>query len=143
MVATQDYTWEQGDDLIIEIVYKVNDVAVDLTAGEGFSVRMDIAPLLNNVPQAPVFSFNSDDFDGGGLDVVGAADNEVVFPSTPGTIHVVVPRGLTLGAGAIASELSSTNVFGYDLFLRDKGLDTQKKLVKGQITVNRSITQWA
>ena len=143
MVATQDYTWEQGDDLIIEIIYKINDQPVDLVTEPGYAVRMDIAPSAGvGSSPAPIFSFNSEDFDGNGLDQEGVDDNEVVFPAETGAIHIVIPRSLTLPGGVVAEALSTTNTFAYDLFLRDKGLNKQKKLLQGKITVNRSITKW-
>ena len=154
MVAQQDHTWEQGEDLIIEIVYTVTEgdthTPVPLDA-ENFAVRMDIAPLSGATPGKPVFSFNSDDFDsddlnGDPLDTTGTADNEVTFPSDlPGTIHIVVPRSLTLPGEVIGDALGTSNTYGYDLFVRDKtqgANGTQKKLLKGKITVNPSITHW-
>jgi hypothetical protein len=142
MVATQDHTWEQGEDLIVEIVYTVDEVPVDLTTG-GFSVRMDIAPLSGSTPGAPVFSFNSDDL-GDPLDTTGTADNEVTFPpDSPGTIHIVVPRSLTLPGGVIGDALGTSNTYGYDLFIRNNSDNTQRKLLKGKIVVNPSITHWA
>lgn len=144
MVAIQDHTWEQGEDLIVEIVYTVDEEPVDLTTGR-YSVRMDIAPLSGAIPRAPVFSFNSDDFDGT-LDTTGETDNEATFPSDlPGTIHIVVPRSLTLPGEVIGDALGTSNTYGYDLFVRDKtqgANGTQKKLLKGKITVNPSITHW-
>lgn len=142
MVPTQDHTWEQGEDLIVEIVYTVGEDPVDLTTGT-FSVRMDIAPLSGTTPGAPVFSFNSDDFDGT-LDKTGETDNEATFPpDLPGTIHIVVPRSLTLPGGVIGDALGTSNTYGYDLFIRDKDANTQRKLLKGKIVVNPSITHWA
>ena len=138
MVAVQDYTWEQGDDLIIEIVYKINDVPVDLS---NHSVRMDIAPVTGATVGSPVWSFNSEDLSGSPLDTEGIADNEAVLDAQ-GNIHIRVPRDLTL-TGVIGAALPTTTTYAYDLFLRDKGANTQKKLLRGNITVNRSITHWA
>ena len=141
MIGTQDYTWEQGDDLIIALVYKVNDVAQDLTTG--YSVRMDIAPLAGTTVGQPVFAFNSNDIDSP-LDTAGLADNEVTFPpETPGAIHIRVPRSLTLPGGAVEAALTTTNTFSYDIFLRMEGPNTQKKILQGKILVNRSVTLWA
>lgn len=144
MVAIQDHTWEQGEDLIIEIVYTVTEgdtqIPVPLDT-ETFAVRMDIAQIskLNE----PVYSFNSDDLSDSNLDSDGEDDNEIIFPSErPGTIHIEVPRQLTLPGGVIGDELSSSKVYGYDLFIRNKFEDVQRKLLKGKIVVNTSITHW-
>lgn len=136
MVATQDYTWEQGEDLILEIIYQIDGQPVDLT---GYSVRMDLAPKGS---QAAVFTFNSDDLDDP-LDAEGTADNEAVL-TTDGRIHIHVPRALTLAGGVIGDLLPTTPEYNYDLFLRTPSPNnTQKKLLQGKILVRSSITRWS
>lgn len=138
------YVWEQGEDLIIEVIYKVNDVAVEMTM-ESHAVRMDIAPKpAPPVPTGPpIFSFNSDDLDDSPLDEEGPDDNEVTFPeSKPGAIHIKVPRALTLPGGAIGESLETTRAYEYDLFIRDKISNLNRKLLRGTITINPSVTHW-
>jgi len=139
MVATHDMTWEQGEDLTMNLVYKENNATVDLT---GYEVRMDIAPVQGG----PIVSLNSVDFtgtaeDGTPLDATGATDNEATLDAQ-GNIRIVVSRALTLPDGAVGKRLAASNQFVYDLFIRDKETGLQRKLLKGRITVNRSVTLW-
>lgn len=136
MVATHDYIWEQGEDLIIEILYKINDEPVDLT---GHSVRMDIAPRQSNLNMAPVFSFNSDDIEDPFNPELHPDSEATLNPD--GKIHIAVPRSLTLPGGVVGDALSRHTEYGYDLFLRTPN-DTQKKLLQGRIHVRKSVTQW-
>lgn len=133
-----NYIWEQGEDLILNVKYLVETVPQDMTA---YDVRMDIAKLENNIPSASIFAFNSTDIPNEPLDAVGTSDNEITTDIN-GNINIVVSRALTLGAGVIAASLPQTNTFIYDIFIRKISTNTQKKLLSGTITVNRSITQW-
>lgn len=142
MAETQNYTWEQGDDSEVELVYKEKADAdspatpVNLTS---YSVRMDIAKQSDSVR---VWTFNSSDNAGTSpIDEVGPADNEVTLGSD-GTISIIVPRSLTLPGGAIhAAVQSGTLVFKYDVFLRTPA-GKQKKVLQGTITINPSVTLW-
>ena len=143
MVAIQNYTWGQGEDLQISLVYKSGpigeEVPVDLTS---YSLRMDIAG-----PDGRVLSVLNDD---------AIADTD---PNTPGnqgdtTYEVVMNQG---GDGGILISLSraltlpggifyryiQTGVedFQYDIFLRN-GANKQIKLIQGTISIEKSITQW-
>lgn len=128
-VPTQDHIWEQSEDLIVEIVYKHGEDGVPLDEAT-HAVRMDIADKDGNV----VFSFNS----AGGA-APGDDDDEVTFPSdTPGLIHIKVPRSVTLSPDVSPSQ----GPYQYDLFIRNINEDTQRKLLKGKIIVNPSVTLW-
>lgn len=133
-VPTQDHIWEQSEDLIVEIVYKHGEDGVPLDEAT-HAVRMDIADKDGNV----VFSFNSADLDDTELDEPGEHDNEVTFPTdTPGLIHIKVPRSVTLSPDVSPSQ----GPYQYDLFIRNINEDTQRKLLKGKIIVNPSVTLW-
>lgn len=135
--AKHDFTWHQGEDLVIDITYQLNGTPVDLT---GHTVRMDIAAPGST---APIFSFNSADFNDPALDTTGTADNEATVNAS-GNIHIVVPRSLTLPGGAVGQLISGQNpvkTFNYDLFVRTPQ-NTQKKLLMGNITVEKSVTRW-
>lgn len=136
-VPIQNYVWQQGEDLVISLVYKEGqtdaEVPVDLT---GYKLRMDICDS-----NGPLFSFNSDDFTDGTLDNIGAADNEAVL-GVDGSINISVPRSLTLAGGAVFNAMSTTPLFNYDIFLRDPQ-DKQHPILRGTITVEKSYTLWA
>lgn len=89
-----------------------------------------------------VWTFNSDDLVGEPeADSPGNEDNEATL-NADGLIYIVVPRSLSLASGAIFEEMTVGNlVFDYDVFLR-KPNNTQKKILKGTITINPSVTKW-
>lgn len=138
-VANYNWTWEQGDDLVMSMVYREGplgaETPVDLS---GYSLRMDVV-----FGGSRVFTFNSDDIDETGVDVVGPADNEATL-GADGSIVIKVPRSLTLPpSGAVYSIMTTSGVLvmDYDIFLRDpSGL--QHKFMKGTISVNPSVTLW-
>ncbi len=143
MASTYDYTWEQGDDLTISLVYKTGPegatVPVDLT---GYKFRMDITAtdgkvltVLNDEAIA-----DTDPFISG-----SQADNtfEVTMDSV-GNIAIVLSRALTLPNGAFYPYLNANpnqKIFSYDMFIRS-GAGVQKKILGGSITINKSITMW-
>lgn len=141
-VPTHDYTWEQGTDLDINLIYKEgpagSETPVDLTVA-GTEVRMDIA-----LDGQRLYTFNSAaiaDIDGSGPGTTGDTDLEAVL-GADGSINIAVPRSLTLGTGPIAAQMSSGKyVFDYDLLLR-KSTGKQMKILSGKITVNKSVTLW-
>lgn len=142
MAATYNYTWDQGEDLEISLVYKEgpagSPTAVNLT---NYQVRMDIRSV--SVAGSRTWTFNSSDISGEPLaDSVGVSDNEIVLGSD-GSIKITVPRSLTLPGGSIYPLLENANsaMFVYDVFLRN-GSNKQKKIMTGAITVNRSVTLW-
>lgn len=142
MTATHDVVWEQGEDFMMHLVYKENDTPVDLT---DYEVRMDIAPATP-ANALPILSLNSADFTGTGegdvpLDAEGGGDNEVTT-DTEGNIFITVGRNVTLPTGIIGTRLNIGTKFVYDIFVRDTTTNRQKKLAKGGITVNRSVTLW-
>lgn len=139
MVAVQNWTWQEGEDLTMSLVYNEGPVGseapVNLT---GYSLRMDVVK-----DGVRVFTFNSDDIAEAGVDVVGPADNEATL-GADGTINIVVPRSLTLPGGAVAALYVGNDeslLLNYDIFLRNtSGL--QSKILRGTITVERSYTLW-
>lgn len=138
VVPTYNYTWGQGEDLTINLIYKSGppgaEAPVDLT---GYALRMDVASDAGRK-----FTFNSDDIADEAVDVVGPGDNEAVL-GTDGSIAITVPRSLTLPGGAVYDDIvAENNVFFYDIFLRDTS-GKQKKILRGQITVEPSYTLWA
>lgn len=141
MVDTKDYTWESGDDGEVAMIYKTKAtdadplLPVDLT---GYSLRMDIATQTGDW----VWTFNSEDIVvTPSVDSPGIADNEAQL-SPNGLIFIVVPRVLTLPGGKISDQINLGNLaFNYDVFLRSP-LDKQKKILKGVITINSSVTKW-
>ena len=139
---TKNYTWGQGEDLTIDIIYKEGPVEsatpVDLA---NYSLRMDIVENGTRL-----FTFNSEDIvpSDPAVDQTGAADNEAVlnYGGELGAIHIVIPRHITLPGGELFTSLASNNVFDYDIFLRNDISDTQAKILRGQITVEPSHTLW-
>lgn len=144
MASIYNYTWDQGADLVLTMVYKVGPdaasaEAVDLT---GYSVRMDIRK--DTIDGTRVWTFNSADIAGDvAVDVTGPADNEATL-GADGTITINVPRALTLPpSGAVYTQLvAGSNTFAYDVFLRNAA-NKQSKIMEGTITVVKSATLWA
>lgn len=139
---TKNYTWGQGEDLTIDILYKEGPVEsavpVDLT---DYSLRMDIVE-----DGIRLFTFNSEDIvpSDPAVDDTGVADNEAVLNhnGVEGAIHIVVPRHITLPDGELFPSLATNNIFDYDIFLRNDVSNTQTKILRGQITVEPSYTLW-
>lgn len=140
MVAKQDYVIEQGEDLVIDITYQQQSptwqpgdpeinkfLPVDLT---GWNVRMDIVTEDGTA----VDTFNNEDSD-------PTTDDEITL-GADGKLSITIPRSLTLSPGRMFQAMETgVNKFKYDMFLRNPD-GKQKKLLQGNITVNRSITLW-
>lgn len=126
--------WNQGEDLYFVVTYMEDDVPVDLT---GWSARMDLvrSGTPTGSPAVSLYTFNTDDED-------PATEDEITLGSD-GTITINVPRSLTLDEGALAADLATaaSAKYKYDLFVRDLQ-DRQRKILDGEITVNRSVTKW-
>ena len=143
-------TWQQGDDLTFSLVYREgtsgSEMPVDLT---GYSVRMDIV-----AGSIRIFTFNSATVVD--VDPIEAGDQEDAeldaTVGVDGSIKFHVPRALTLPGGEIYTRMNmATPVFlyNYDVFLRnDSGTagaipqGSQKKILTGTITVEKSYTLW-
>lgn len=135
MTAQYDFTWEQGEDIEINVTYKQGTpaVAVDLT---GYNVRMDIRDSSDN----RLYTLNSADIvEVPSVDNTGASDNEATLNSS-GLISITIPRSATIGSGALVATLGQT--LKYDIFLRSPS-NKQKKILKGEAVVNPSVTRWA
>ena len=144
MTATQNFEWAQGEDKVISLVYKSGPVGaavpVDLTL---YAFRMDIV-----APDGKVLKVLNDkaitDTD---PDQAGNQSDEAPFEVTlsdQGEITITLSRSLTLPGGAFYPYLTANpNVvtFQYDIFLRD-GAGSQKKILAGNITIERSVTKW-
>lgn len=137
-VAVYNWTWQQGADLVMSLVYKEgptgSETPVNLT---GYSVRMDLV-----YAGARIFTFNSDDIAEAGVDETGATDNEATL-GTDGTINIVVPRDITLPTGEVYAimALTGNTVINYDIFLRNPA-GKQWKILRGTVVVEPSYTLW-
>lgn len=143
MAAVHNYTWAQGEDLVLSMLYKQGpvgaEVPVDLT---GYKLRMDIVSAGTRR-----FTFNSEAIPD--VDPIAAGDQpdaatEAVL-GADGSINITIPRTLTLPGGELWDDINSPTpvlTFDYDVFLRDPS-NKQKKILKGQITVEKSVTLWA
>lgn len=143
MAANYDYTWQQGEDLTVSLIYKSGpegaEVPVDLTL---YSLRMDIA-----APTGKVLTVLNDeaiaDTDPFTVGNQGDTNYEVTLGSA-GQVNITLGRALTLPPNVIHSYINANpaiNTFSYDIFLRDTG-GKQKKILYGTITVEKSVTKW-
>lgn len=148
MAATHNYTWNQGEDLLIALVYKSGPVGssepVDLNL---YSFRMDIVgpdgrvlSVANDqtITDADPY-MTGDQTDSGPFEVELNADDVI------GSIRIDLARSLTLPGGVFYKYINANppiRVFSYDMFLRDNN-GKQKKLMQGTITIERSVTHWA
>lgn len=140
-----DVTWQQGEDLVISMVYKegvteATTVPVNLS---GFSVRMDV----RNDAGLKLYTFNSHSLQD--WDPLTAGDQpdpttEAILNES-GEIKITVSRALTLPpTGPFYQQLASPtpkSVFDYDIFLRNTQ-NLQTKILRGKITLEKSVTLW-
>lgn len=143
MAARYDYTWHQGEDFVISLVYKAgaagSEAEVNLSA---YSLRMDIA-----APNGNVLTVLNDKTvaDADPYTVGNQADTsyEVVL-GTAGQISITLARSLTLPGGAFERYISANPAqtsFSYDIFLRDPA-GKQTKILYGTLSLNKSVTKW-
>lgn len=128
-----NYTWDQGQDGNISIVYSEGTVGSMVSPSlTGYKLRMDIC----DGDGVKLATINSDDAD--------ALTADEVILGTAGQITVTVPRGFTLPGGELyAALVAGNNVFYYDVFLRNGASPPrQQKILRGQITVDKSYTIW-
>lgn len=151
MTQEAKFSWVQGEDLTIELIYKEgstaeNAVAVDLS--NGFSLRMDIVDGL----AGRLYTFNSDailDVDEGADGTQPDADTEVTFGNgTAGSPNIVieVPRQLALPGGPLSYLLDESHpvaVVYCDIFLRNTASDKQARILKAVISLEKSNTLWS
>lgn len=143
MAASIDYTWEQGDDLTISLVYKTGPegatTTVDLT---GYKFRMDIV-----APDGKVMTVLNDEAIADTDPYIAGSQADNAFEVTmdaSGNIVISLARTLTLPGGAFYDYITANpnqNVFTYDMFLRS-GANKQNKILEGSITINKSVTMW-
>jgi len=124
VVPTYNFTWQQGEDAVINLTYKVNGTPVDLT---GYSLRMDVVGA-NQVS----YTFNTQDQDPETVD-------EVILGSD-GSINIELPRSVTLPNGPLFNAVGQA--LEYDVFLRTPA-NKQSKILKGTVTIEASKTLWA
>lgn len=150
MAQTQNFTWDQGADLLVALNYKEGTTVetaalVDLTSG--YSVRMD---LVVPTTKERLYTFNSED-----IADVDPTDDPTITPDTnkegvltsgldgKGNVQISVPRSLTLPGGMVYDQfVLGTKVFNYDIFLRNTVTDKQVKILTGTVTVSESWTLW-
>lgn len=148
MATTYNYEWNQGEDLLIALVYKSGPVGssepVDLNL---YSFRMDIVG-----PDGAVLTV-ANDKEISDVDPYVTGDQTDTSPyevnlnagDVIGSIRIDLSRGLTLPGGPFYKYINANppvRVFSYDMFLRDNN-GKQKKLMQGTITIERSVTHWA
>lgn len=129
-VPSYNLVWQQGEDGEISIVYKVNDIAVDLT---GYSLRMDIKVGGSGTI---LLTLNSADADAGGETTSG----DEVLLNNLGEIYIVIPRSASLNGGPLFNHIDTA--LTYDMFLRDT-FNKQRKILQGTITIQKSVTLWS
>lgn len=151
MAQTKAFVWDQGADLLVQMIYKEGAtaetaVAVDLSSN--YAVRMDIV-----VPSTKerIYTFNSEELADVDPLTTGAQPDSVVegvlssgASGTP-NISITVPRSLTLPGGSVYEKFTGTppvGVYNYDVFLRNTSSDKQSKILQGTITINESYTLW-
>ena len=117
------------------LVYKEGDPAVPVDLSTDYSVRMDVRNSDNTL----LFTFNSEDIATASTDNPGSADNEGVL-GDEGEILILVPRSASLPGGALVNDVGET--LSYDLFLRNDVTNRQKKILKGTIKIEGSVTLW-
>lgn len=150
MAQTANFTWGQGEDLTIALIYKEgtagSEAVIDLSSG--YNLRMDIV-----VPSTKerVTTFNSSALsDVDPIEVGDQADVTVESLLSSGgggapNILISVPRILTLPGGGIYTKMTAgtpIHVFAYDIFLRNTVSDKQVKILTGTVTVEESNTLW-
>lgn len=149
MAQTQNFTWDQGADLTIQLIYKegvdaASAVVVDLSTA--YQVRMD---LVVPSSKSRIYTFNSASIADVDSTTVGAQPDSVIEGTlssgaggTP-NINITVPRTLTLPGGVVYDQMQlNTKLFNYDLFLRNTNTNTQVKILTGSVTVTDSNTLW-
>lgn len=151
MAQTSNFTWDQGADLDIQMIYKEGatvETAVVVDLSTGYSLRMDI---VNQSDKARLYTFNTASIADVDDATVGSQPDSVVEGTltsgaggTP-NITISVPRALTLFGGVLYDKLvlpTPVTVFNYDVFLRATGPNKQAKILTGTITVVPSFTLW-
>lgn len=152
MAQVQNFTWDQGADLVIELIYREGETvetAVPVDLSSNYSVRMDIV-----VPATKerIYTFNSETIADVDPVTSGAQDDSVIegvlssgAGGTP-NISITVPRSLTLPGGAVYAKYTAASnpvsTFNYDIFLRNKSTDKQAKVLQGTVTILDSSTLW-
>ena len=151
MAQTETFTWPQGEDLTIELIYKegptaATAVAVDLSTG--YAVRMDlVVPGTNEV----IYTFNSEDIPDVDPLTAGSQPDTVtegtMSSGAGGTanISIVVSRALTLPGGAVYQKMTEAPPvlsFNTDIFLRNTVSNRQAKILTATVNVEKSYTLW-
>jgi len=151
MAQIANFTWPQGEDLDIKLIYKEgpvgSEVVIDLSSG--YTLRMDITA---GAIKERVYTFNTASIADVDPITPGAQPDstiEGVLSSGAGgtpNITISVPRSLTLPTtGAVYLKYTanpSVSTFDYDIFLRHTASDKQAKILSGVITIEDSKTLW-
>lgn len=150
MAQTANFTWAQGEDLAIALIYKEGAVGAEtvIDLSSGYQLRMDIV-----VPgtKERIYTFNTSSLADVDPIQVGAQPDSVIegvlssgASSTP-NITISVNRNLTLPGGSVYAKMTGSpavSVFAYDIFLRNVTADKQVKILTGSVTVEESNTLW-
>lgn len=143
MAARYDYTWHQGEDFNISLVYKAGTAGAEAPVNlSTYSLRMDIA-APNGTVLTVLNDKNITDTDPYTPGSQADTSYEVTL-GTAGQISILLGRALTLPGGAFERYLSanpSQSNFSYDIFLRDAG-GKQTKILYGTLALVKSVTKW-
>lgn len=151
MADIENFTWPEGEDLKVELIYKEGataETAAVVNLATGYAVRMDIVVPGTN---ERIYTFNSAaiaDVDPIGAGATADSTLEGVLSSGAGgtpNISISVPRALTLPGGVIYAKYTENppvTSFNYDIFLRNTATDKQSKILRGSITIEDSYTLW-
>lgn len=150
MAQIQDFTWDQGADLVIALNYKEGataETAVLVDLSSGYSVRMDL--VVPSTKQR-VYTFNSSSITDVDLITPGNQADSIIEGALTsgvggtGNIQITVPRSLTLPGGVVYDQfVGGVTTLNYDIFLRNTGTNKQSKVLSGTITINESWTLWS
>ena len=143
MAVTYDFTWAQGEDKILSMVYKSGPVGeaepVDLG---NYKLRMDIV-----APDGKILTVANDELIADADPYTEGAQADNAFEVTlggEGQIRIELSRLLTLPDGPFYKYITANppiRTFTYDIFMRD-AFEKQKKVMQGVITIERSVTHW-
>lgn len=134
MTHSVNFKWPQGEDLNIQLIYKEGSSSASakpLSLKDTHSLRMDIVSLTGTV----LYSFVSSEHPNS----LGSGQ------SGQPNINIFLPRQLTLPGGAIHAEFTqnpSIAAFNYDMFLRNNQANKQYKIMRGQLSIEKSSTLW-
>lgn len=126
-----NFDWPQGEDLKISLVYKEGSdtaKAVAVNLASGYSLKLSV---FHPTTRVVLYEDESPSAD---ISLSTGANKQP-------NIVVYLPRAVTLD-GALHAALTSLSTFGYDMFLRNTATDKQVKILRGNLKIEKSGTQW-